>query len=140
MYMYTVLSMNLQDCIFSLQIKCLLPSSVPPVIEDSHVIKPVPVVVGNSARLECRAEGIPTPRITWKRNNRELSVYTNPNLRLHDEHMTLEIINAQRVDAGAYSCVASNNAGETSKEFELNVRGTCTNSQQPRSCHRQYAA
>ena len=96
---------------------------MPPVIEDSHVIKAVAVIVGNTARLKCPAEGIPTPKITWKRNNRDLSVYTNPNLRLRDEHMTLEIVTAQRSDAGAYSCVASNNAGETTKEFELNVRG-----------------
>ena len=37
----------------------------------------------------------------------------------------LQVVSAQRSDDGAYACVASNPAGDTSKEYELNVLGMC---------------
>ena len=59
--------------------------TVPPVIDNSHLIDELSAVVGSTVLFDCPAEGVPPPRITWMRNNRPLSVYTNPNLQLLDD-------------------------------------------------------
>ena len=59
---------------------------MPPVIDDSHLIDELSAVVGDTVTFHCPADGTPAPRMTWKRNNRQLSVYTNPNMRLLDEN------------------------------------------------------
>lgn len=50
--------------------------------------------VGSYAILECEAEGIPKPKIWWKRNNRSIEqsqriFFENENTELHIEHLKL---------------------------------------------------
>lgn len=40
---------------------------------------------------------------------------------------TLQILNAKEEDAGRYTCVATNEAGETLKNYEVKVFGVCEN-------------
>lgn len=40
---------------------------------------------------------------------------------------TLQILNAKEEDAGRYTCVATNEAGETLKNYEVKVFGACEN-------------
>lgn len=40
---------------------------------------------------------------------------------------TLQILNAKEEDAGRYTCVATNEAGETLKNYEVKVFGACKN-------------
>uniref|UniRef100_A0A663MXA1 Immunoglobulin superfamily DCC subclass member 4 n=1 Tax=Athene cunicularia TaxID=194338 RepID=A0A663MXA1_ATHCN len=59
------------------------------------------------ARFECRIEGLPSPVITWEKDNEavpaEPRFITLPN-------GVLQIVDVQESDAGAYHCVATNAA------------------------------
>ncbi|XP_061880294.1 immunoglobulin superfamily DCC subclass member 4 [Entelurus aequoreus] len=63
---------------------------------------------GGTARFQCRIDGIPTPVITWKKDNVALPEHSRlislPNGVLH-------ILEVAKEDEGAYRCVASNSAG-----------------------------
>ena len=96
---------------------------VPPSIENSNQIVVKSTVIGQSITLECVASGTPKPHIKWIRGEESLSFVTNPNLLMVDGGKKLQIINAQLLDADGYTCVASNIAGNTTKEFLLKVLG-----------------
>ena len=80
-------------------------------------------MIGQSITLECVASGTPKPHIKWIRGEESLSFVTNPNLLMVDGGKKLQIINAQLLDADGYTCVASNVAGNATKEFLLKVLG-----------------
>ena len=96
---------------------------VPPSIENSNQIVVKSTVIGQSITLECVASGTPKPHIKWIRGEESLSFVTNPNLLMVDGGKKLQIINAQLLDADGYTCVASNVAGNATKEFLLKVLG-----------------
>ena len=81
------------------------------------------VVIGNSIIIECPVSGIPTPKVHWLRDRDRISFLTNPNLRVLNGGRRLQVVNAQLIDIGGYRCVASNPAGNDSKEFVLNILG-----------------
>lgn len=70
-------------------------------------------IPGNRLTLTCNVSGLPTPSITWKRNNllaqKGGSTYTVPSLKASD--------------SGAYSCVATNLAGEAKETSNVFVIG-----------------
>ena len=98
---------------------------VPPSIENSQKIVVKSTVIGESVTLECVASGTPKPHIKWTRGEESLSFVTNPTLLTLDGGKKLQIVNAQLLDADDYTCVASNVAGNATKEFLLNVLGGC---------------
>ncbi|XP_035283274.1 neuronal cell adhesion molecule-like isoform X11 [Anguilla anguilla] len=63
------------------------------------------VLRGEDLELECIAEGLPTPEISWSRENAEL-----PSDRTSDHSFqkTLKIAEVTEADAGDYRCTASN--------------------------------
>jgi hemicentin len=81
------------------------------------------IVVNQPLTLECEASGIPEPTITWVREGARVSYLGNPNLRELNGGRKLQVVNAQLQDIGGYTCVASNVAGNASKEFVVNVLG-----------------
>uniref|UniRef100_A0A8C3GM35 Hemicentin 1 n=1 Tax=Cairina moschata TaxID=8855 RepID=A0A8C3GM35_CAIMO len=77
------------------------------------------VHINASAVLECIAEGVPTPRITWRKdgvvftgNNTRYSILEDGSLHIHSTHVT---------DAGRYMCMATNTAGTERKRIDLQV-------------------
>uniref|UniRef100_A0A8C8RXS5 Hemicentin 1 n=1 Tax=Pelusios castaneus TaxID=367368 RepID=A0A8C8RXS5_9SAUR len=79
----------------------------------------VVVHINKSAVLECVAEGVPTPRITWRKdgaifagNNARYSVLEDGSLYIHTAHIT---------DIGRYLCTATNAAGTEHKRIDLQV-------------------
>lgn len=48
---------------------------------------------------------------------------SHPNLRVQEGGASLQVLNAQLLDIGSYTCIASNVAGNATKEFVLNVLG-----------------
>lgn len=67
--------------------------------------------------LICMASGIPQPRIMWQRNGDILS-------RAFDVRSSILVIsNVDDADSGLYTCVASNDAGISSKHGNLTVQG-----------------
>ncbi|XP_010148594.1 PREDICTED: hemicentin-1-like, partial [Eurypyga helias] len=79
------------------------------------------VRINASAVLECAAEGVPTPRITWRKdgailtgNNTRYSMLDDGSLHIHSAHVT---------DTGRYVCMATNSAGTERKRIDLQVLG-----------------
>ncbi|XP_068547343.1 hemicentin-1 isoform X4 [Anas acuta] len=77
------------------------------------------VHINASAVLECIAEGVPTPRITWRKdgvvftgNNTRYSILEDGSLHIHSAHVT---------DTGRYMCMATNTAGTERKRIDLQV-------------------
>ncbi|XP_035384811.1 hemicentin-1 isoform X2 [Electrophorus electricus] len=91
----------------------------PPRIKGSGAPTEVPVVVHHALELECQAEGIPTPTLTWLKDGRPLPQTDGVLLLRGGEG--LRITSVQVEDIGRYSCLASSPAGDDDKEFLVRV-------------------
>lgn len=98
-------------------------------------------MVGRAAKLECVAEGFPTPKISWQKDGgsefpaafgRRMTVmYTGTEEPFFIVGLRLE-------DAGVYTCTAKNDAGSISWNATLTVLGTttiCTSTNSTSSIH-----
>ncbi|XP_056135262.1 immunoglobulin superfamily DCC subclass member 4 [Lampris incognitus] len=65
------------------------------------------VPVGGAARFECQIEGVPTPVITWEKDQAAIPAETR---FISLPNGVLQILEVTRGDEGAYRCVASNSA------------------------------
>ena len=84
--------------------------------------------VGSQTRIPCTARGIPRPRITWRRKDRQrlTGQVTNTNTRYGDYvTSTITISRVQTRDAGVYICTATN-VVSVYGEVRLTVQGTST--------------
>ncbi|XP_029559685.1 matrix-remodeling-associated protein 5-like [Salmo trutta] len=95
---------------------------------------------GGEVRLECRAQGVPVPLLSWVLPDRTvLTPDPNPNpaLGTHPRvsifpNGTLRILVAGPADRGLYRCVASNPAGAGSLSVRLHVSSLPPVIQEPR--------
>ncbi|KAL5015945.1 hypothetical protein ScPMuIL_005534 [Solemya velum] len=82
----------------------------------------VDVTFGNTVYFRCRAEGDPSPEITWLHNSNEIDPSQSRYSVLDDG--TLMIEDPQNSDEGAYECIARNAAGAVnSNRVELRYLG-----------------
>ncbi|XP_062437683.1 hemicentin-1 [Rhea pennata] len=95
----------------------MLTVHVAPTIRSSP--QTIVVRINTSAVLECIAEGVPTPRVTWRKdgaifsgNNTRYSLLEDGSLHIHSAHVT---------DTGRYMCMATNTAGTERKRTDLQV-------------------
>ncbi|XP_067825529.1 hemicentin-1-like [Heptranchias perlo] len=79
----------------------------------------VSVTLNDSVTLECRSQAFPPPTLSWTKDGRPLP--GRAGLRLSENGSLIEIKSAQVRDAGRYTCQASNDAGKTEKNYNLNV-------------------
>lgn len=99
-------------------------SSVPPEINGSQAVEEVSVAIGSSTTLDCDlVRGSPEPVFRWMHEGSLLSLVEEPNIRVQNGGQKLDVFNVQIVDSGRYSCTASNVAGNSSKDFMLNILG-----------------
>ncbi|XP_056668537.1 hemicentin-2 isoform X2 [Monodelphis domestica] len=96
---------------FSLQIH------VPPVLEPSETKDAMAVVRGSDVTLPCEARGSPLPAVSWLKDGASLMLQR---LGL-GSGSSLQLEAVQADDAGTYSCVAINEAGEATRHFQLAV-------------------
>uniref|UniRef100_A0A3B4A3D7 Ig-like domain-containing protein n=1 Tax=Periophthalmus magnuspinnatus TaxID=409849 RepID=A0A3B4A3D7_9GOBI len=87
--------------------------------ELSYDVQPVTVVQGSLVTLTCEARGVPPPTLTWFKDGQPLSLHRN--LLLDGQETRLQLPDVAPGDAGLYSCVASNQAGSSTKGFNLTV-------------------
>ncbi|KAK7889296.1 hypothetical protein WMY93_024856 [Mugilogobius chulae] len=81
----------------------------------------ITVVVKNPVALSCEGHGIPLPDITWLKDGQPIT--TTSSVRILSGGRSLRLMHTAVEDAGRYTCIVSNTAGEERKEFDLNVLG-----------------
>ncbi|XP_065349474.1 basement membrane-specific heparan sulfate proteoglycan core protein isoform X7 [Cloeon dipterum] len=86
---------------------------------------PMNVQLGQSLRLECRAEGDPIPMVVWKKHQLGPSNFyklgeVSPERPISAVY---EITRVTKDDEGSYSCVASSAAGIIEKRLQVVVSG-----------------
>ncbi|XP_067893515.1 hemicentin-1 isoform X1 [Heterodontus francisci] len=79
----------------------------------------VTVILNSPTSLVCEAQSYPPATITWLKDGAPFD--SNKNVQIHPGGRTLQILNAQEKDAGRYTCIATNEAGETLKNYEVKV-------------------
>ncbi|KAM9810462.1 hemicentin-1 [Neosynchiropus ocellatus] len=92
---------------------------VPPGVDHVEPVEPVTVVQGSLVTLTCEARGVPPPTLTWMKDGQPLSLHRN--LLLDGQETRLQLPDVAPSDAGLYSCVASNQAGSSTKTFNLTI-------------------
>ncbi|KAM6944598.1 hemicentin-1 [Lycodopsis pacificus] len=92
---------------------------VPPGVDHVEPVEPVTVVQGSLVTLTCEARGVPPPTLNWLKDGQPLSLHRN--LLLDGQETRLQLPDVAPSDAGLYSCVASNQAGSSTKSFNLTV-------------------
>ena len=76
--------------------------------------------IGSNVTFNCTAMGLPTPAISWMKNNDSYAVTSNVRAKVVPEnnksstsnHSQLIITKVKIEDSGKYQCVANNSAGE----------------------------
>lgn len=98
--------------------------SVPTIRDKSgSQIKVIEVTNGRDVKLTCQIRTVgqaSKPRYYWLKDNQTLSPSNHHRMRLK-LHRYLRIKNAQKEDAGFYTCVAVNDCGENSLTIQLFV-------------------
>ncbi|XP_010130628.1 PREDICTED: hemicentin-1, partial [Buceros rhinoceros silvestris] len=87
--------------------------------EDSGRAEDITVILNSPTSLVCEAYSYPPATITWLKDGNPLE--SNRNIRILPGGRTLQILNAQEDHAGRYTCIATNEAGETLKHYEVKV-------------------
>lgn len=83
---------------------------IPPIISDDSS-RGLIVGAGETFTLACRATGVPTPKISWRRENNGLL----PTGGVVAKGNSITIYNATKDDRGIYYCIADNSVGRAAK-------------------------
>lgn len=95
-------------------------------VEHTEPVENIVIVRGSVVTLVCEAHGVPPPTLTWMKDSEPLSLHQN--MLLHDGGETrFQLLDVQLEDAGLYSCTAKNEAGTSTKTFNLTVLGRSDN-------------
>ncbi|KAF3705048.1 Neuronal cell adhesion molecule [Channa argus] len=79
------------------------------------------VLRGETLVLECIAEGLPTPDISWQKDGGELPT---SRLSFHNFNKMLKISDVNEADAGNYRCTATNNMGTAHHIIKVTVKAS----------------
>ena len=97
---------------------------MPPAIDDKSVSDSnLSVVVGGKLVIQCPVTGIPPPKITWFKDKDIISPGVEPNYKLNEAGNRLDITTARLDDAGLFKCMGTNDAGNTTRNFNVDIHG-----------------
>ena len=102
-----------------LNILCVL--TVPPAIDEANLVDNPKIIVNRTVLLECPVAGVPPPKVRWMKDGE--AVRLRAGMQFVSEGRHLEISHAQVADTARYTCVATNEAGELRRNFDLEVLG-----------------
>uniref|UniRef100_A0A663M9V8 Palladin n=1 Tax=Athene cunicularia TaxID=194338 RepID=A0A663M9V8_ATHCN len=77
---------------------------------------------GKLCRMDCKVSGLPTPDLSWQLNGRPIRPDSSHKMLVRENgvhSLIIEPVTAR--DAGIYTCIASNRAGENTFSLELIV-------------------
>lgn len=95
---------------------------VKPHIEGAHVVTEVEARVSHTAHLHCPVADGRNVQVTWTKDGVPLSeLELSSGYQIAGSGKELVIPRLDMENAGTYSCVAKNAAGETRKDFDLKV-------------------
>lgn len=84
----------------------------------------VTVDEGETARIECKVYGHPSPDLSWYKNGKEVRRGGRFQVVTNQEGMQSLVIKlVQCSDAGVYTCRAHNKSGQATMDFTLQVEG-----------------
>ncbi|KAG7251155.1 hypothetical protein CRUP_029350, partial [Coryphaenoides rupestris] len=92
---------------------------VPPNIAGESAPQDVSVLQGRQVTLECKSDAVPPPTLTWLKDGAPLQA--SARVRLLSRSRYLQINMAELSDRAHYTCVATNVAGETARQFNVTV-------------------
>lgn len=82
------------------------------------------VKIGFTAKLECSANGYPTPQISWQKDGgNNFPAAQERRMKVDSKDDAFLIINLKLVDMGIYSCTAKNAGGTVAANATLTVLG-----------------
>ena len=81
------------------------------------------IPTGNSARMICDAEGNPTPKVIWYKNDKILRRIKGESSTISPYQYNIVIKSLIPVDSGIYTCNVSNKWGYINKTYTLDVTG-----------------
>ncbi|XP_037781353.1 LOW QUALITY PROTEIN: titin-like [Penaeus monodon] len=87
------------------------------------VLSNVMARAGQKFKLECQVTGNPTPTITWFHNNKPVKETPDCRLTFDGQTATLVMSEAFPKNAGTYTVVAKNSAGEAQCSANVSVKG-----------------
>lgn len=76
--------------------------------------------------LQCAAEGVPRPAISWLKDGRPIT--GQHGAKVLNEGRLLTIKDAKVSDTGRYTCIAVNVAGQADSKHDISVHGMNINS------------
>lgn len=96
----------------------------PPTITLSPDTQSIEITEGDELRFTCTATGVPTPSVTIKVPDGAPAFVPVVPLRGRTEHpeATINYLSVQRSQAGLYSCIATNDAGQDLRYIQVNVK------------------
>ncbi|CAH1403032.1 unnamed protein product [Nezara viridula] len=77
---------------------------------------------GKDSSIPCYAEGIPEPRISWKKGDKDIIYknYSDSSVAVHDNILLL--FNSDHTSEGLYTCTAANVEGQDTKDYYISVK------------------
>ncbi|XP_060245885.1 hemicentin-2 [Meriones unguiculatus] len=86
---------------------------------ENNANEEVTVTINNPISLICEALAFPSPNITWMKDGAPFEA--SRNIQLLPGTHGLQILNAQKEDAGQYTCIVTNELGEATKNYHVEV-------------------
>ncbi|XP_029317681.1 neuronal cell adhesion molecule a isoform X10 [Cottoperca gobio] len=77
------------------------------------------VLRGETLELECVADGLPTPEISWQKDGGELP---SSRMSFYNFKKTLKVSDVNEADGGDYRCTATNNLGTAHHVIKVTVK------------------
>ena len=96
---------------------------------EPHDRNPITFSVGNNVTaltntriaIQCHANGVPTPTITWSKDNQKIKSEDGNQVQQDDGSLLIKVV--RKVDTARYTCTAINAAGQDSASSTVEVVG-----------------